>query len=173
MLNRRRDAPKLAGTEGAGSFLRMKTRLLFLAVLMFGGLSLSAQPAKPVAPVQPADKAAVEPKIAGVTVQRSNGTYLGVSLENGSFKLSFYDAKKKPALPDVPRAAARWNPSQKVGSDRIILNPSADGKALVGNKPVRPPYVFKLYLTLLKGEESSDGAAPTQAVETYTIDFRA
>lgn len=151
----------------------MKTRLLLLAVLTFGGLSLLAQSAKPAGPAKAQEKKAVEPKIEGIAVPRPDGTFLGVSLENGTFKLSFYDKQKKKMPPDVPRAAARWNPSNKAGSDRVILNPSADGQALVGNKPVRPPYVFKLYLTLLKptpGPGSGDGE---QATESYVVDFRA
>lgn len=151
----------------------MKTRLLLLVILVLGFVQLSAQTTKSAAPGKADAKNEAEPKIEGIAIARPDGTYLGIALENGSFKLSFYDNKKKPARPDVPRAAARWNPSQKIGSERIILNPSADGKALVGNKPVRPPYTFKLYLTLLKGEAAGDAAAPTSAVETYTIDFRA
>lgn len=151
----------------------MKTRLLFLAVLAFSGLSLGAQSTKPAGPVKGQERKAAEAKVEGITVARPNGTFLGISLEGGTFKLSFYDKDKKKARPDVPRAAARWNPSNKPGSERIILNPSADGQALVGNKPVRPPYVFKLYLTLLNptpGPGSGDGE---QATESYVVDFRA
>ncbi len=151
----------------------MKTRLLFLAVLAVSGLSLGAQSTKSAAPVKGQEKKAAEAKIDGVTVLRPDGTFLGVSLEGGTFKLTFYDKQKKKVKPDVPRAAARWNPSNKTGSDRIILNPSADGQALVGSKPVRPPYVFKLYLTLLKSESIAGGDSAEQATESYVLDFRA
>lgn len=148
----------------------------------------AVSPAKPVAgtPAAPAGKPEAkktdpkktdakkkeEPKIEGIVIERANGAYLGLKLENGTYKLSFYDAKKKPVAPDVSRAAARWNPQYKQFSERAILNPSADGKALVGGKPVRPPYTFKLYLTLLKGEAAADGEGG-QAVESFVIDFHA
>lgn len=151
----------------------MKTRCVLLLMLVFGVAELSAQTVKPATPDKTDAKKAVEPKIDGVTVARPNGTFLGVSLEGGTFKLSFYDKQKKKAKPDVLRAAARWNPSNKTGSDRIILNPSADGQALVGNKPVRPPYVFKLYLTLLQPEPVAGSASAEQAIESYVVDFRA
>jgi hypothetical protein len=151
----------------------MKTQVLFLAVLAFSSVSLSAQSAKPATPAKAELKKAAEPKIEGITIARPNGTFLGISLEGGTFKLSFYDKQKKKVAPDVPRAAARWNPTQKTGSDRIILNPSADGHSLVGNRPVRPPYVFKLYLTLLQPEPVAGSGSAEQATESYVVDFRA
>lgn len=151
----------------------MKTRCALLLVLAFGVPQLPAQTAKPASPAKADPKKAAEPKIDGVTVARPDGTFLGISLAGGTFKLSFYDKQKKKVKPDVPRAAARWNPSNKTGSDRIILNPSPDGQALIGNKPVRPPYVFKLYLTLLQPEPVAGSASAEQAVESYVIDFRA
>lgn len=151
----------------------MKTRFVLLLVLVFGAAELSAQTGAPAAPAKADAKKAPEPKIDGITVVRPNGTFLGVSLEGGTFKLSFYDKQKKKGKPDVPRAAARWNPSNKTGSDRIILNASADGLALVGSKPVRPPYVFKLYLTLLKSDPVAGSDGAEQATESYVIDFRA
>jgi hypothetical protein len=87
---------------------------------------------------------------------------LGLTIDNGGFKLSFYDKKKKPVDCDVARAAARWQPNYTVVEAHCILNPTGDGKTLI-SPTVRPPYNFKLHLTLL----SDDG----QAVESYTIDF--
>ncbi|MBI2517137.1 MAG: hypothetical protein HYV95_09500 [Opitutae bacterium] len=181
----------------------MKTLVALLCVLAFSG-SLLAQPQPaplPVAPVKPAPgtpatpatpatkpevkkadpkadpkkKKEEEPKIDGIVINRSNGTFLGLKLENGTYKLTFYDAKKKPATPDVTRAAARWNPNYKLGSERMILNSGSDGKSLVGSKTVRPPYAFKLYLTLLKGAATGEGdnGEGEQAVESFVVDFRA
>ena len=113
---------------------------------------------------KPAAKVEEEPKIDGVTIPRSQGGFLGLSVDNGTFKLSFYDEKKKPMTVDVTRATARWNASHKIGDERTVLNPGPDGKSLIGGKPVRPPFVFKVFLTLLKGE--GDEAA---AVENYTV----
>lgn len=151
----------------------MKTRLLLLVILALGFVQLSAQTAKPATPGKADAKKEAEPKIAGITITRSNGTFLGLALEGGSFKLSFYDAKKKPTVPDVTRAAARWNPNYKTGRERIILNLSGDGKALVGSKTVRPPYAFKLYLTLLAPTSTPGSEGAEQATESYVVDFRA
>jgi len=105
------------------------------------------------------------PKIPGITIPRAKGGYLGIVVEEGYFKLSFYDAKKKPAKADVARAMARWPVHYKVGDERTVLNPNDDGTALTSSKFVRPPYTFKLYLSLLaEGSEN--------AVESYVIDFR-
>ncbi|MBI2514026.1 MAG: hypothetical protein HYV96_18800 [Opitutae bacterium] len=151
----------------------MKTRLLLLVILALGFVQLSAQTARPAAPGKADAKKDAEPKIDGITIARPNGKFLGLALEGGTFKLSFYDEKKKPARPDVMRAAARWNPNYKQGSERVVLNPSADGKALVGTKPVRPPYAFKLYLTLLAPASTPGSESGEQATESYVVDFRA
>jgi hypothetical protein len=84
-------------------------------------------------------------------------------VENNVFVLSFYTAKKKPAAPDAARASARWNPAQKTGSAFAILTPSGTG-SLTGNKPVTPPRIFKVYLTLL----AEDGTV----LESHAVDYR-
>jgi len=106
-----------------------------------------------------------EPQIPGIIMLRAKGGYLGILVENGNFKLSFYDAKKKPAPVDVTRATARWPVKYKLGDERTVLNPSGDGTTLTSGTFVHPPYVFKLYLSLFV-EGSND------AVENYVIDFR-
>ena len=117
----------------------------------------------------PATKTPTKPeppaKIDGIVLNRPNGGFLGLQLLNSNFKLSFYDAKKKPATVDVARATARWPVHYKIGPDeRAVLNPTADGKALTSTWFVRPPHTFKLYLSLLNdGQEN--------AVESYVIDF--
>jgi hypothetical protein len=84
-----------------------------------------------------------EPVIAGSTITRADGTFLGLSLEGGNFKLSFYDAKKKPVQANVARAAARWDPVTTAGQERVVLNPIGDGTALSGPKQVRPPLCLR------------------------------
>ena len=113
---------------------------------------------KPAAP-------APEPQIPGITIARAKGGFLGILVENGNFKLSFYDAKKKPAPVDVARATARWPVKYRLGDERTVLNPNGDGTALTSGTFVRPPLVFKLYLSLFV--EGRDDAA-----ESYVIDFR-
>ena len=136
--------------------------------------SATTAPATPVKPgvSTPATKAKVdpkkeaEPKIPGMTIQRANGTFLGLEVVDTKFKLSFYDAKKKPMAPDVARASARWpNPRSVVGPNRTVLNPS--GNALIGAKPVLPPLNFTVHLTLLEGDGED-----AKAMENYDVAVR-
>jgi hypothetical protein len=129
-----------------------------------------AAPAKPAAPAAktPAKKEVKKeelPKIPGINIARPNGTWLGLEVVDTKFKLSFYDAKKKLMPMDVTRATARWPNPRSPGNNFTVLNGS--GSALFGVKPVLPPFVFNVYLTLLRGE--GDDA---QAVENYTVQFR-
>ncbi|MDI1318615.1 MAG: hypothetical protein PSW75_00270 [bacterium] len=155
--------------------------------LLFTASLMSAEPA----PVQPADaakpvdpkavsaktvdpkaaktvpkkdekKKEEEPKIPGVLIPRAGGTWLAIEVIGGQFKLSFYDKKKKPAPVDVTRAIAVWPNPRAPGNNRTVLNVS--GTALVGSKPVVPPYTFIVRLTLLKGD--GDNAV---AVENYAV----
>lgn len=119
-----------------------------------GTTTKKAEPAKPE-----------EPKIPGTSVMRGDGTYLGLEVVGGQFKLSFYDKKKKIMAPTVTRASARWPNPRAPGDNRTILNPS--GNALIGSKPVLPPFTFNVYLTLLEGEGDQ-----SKAVETLVIPFR-
>jgi hypothetical protein len=106
------------------------------------------------------------PKIPGTVINRPNGNFLSLEVVGGNFKLSFYDKKHKLMTVDVTRATARWpNKRSATPSEfRTVLNGS--GTALVGAKPVLPPFNFTVFLTLLDGE--GDGA---KAVETYQVAF--
>jgi hypothetical protein len=114
-------------------------------------------------------------KIEGFEIPRGKDRFLGLELVDGKFKLSFYNAKKKPVAPDVSRAIARWDPKYKLGVERSVLNPS--GKALVGDKFIRPPYNFNLTIVLLRDDAPAptpgpDGTIAEPAGETFVIPFR-
>ncbi len=106
-------------------------------------------------------------KIEGMVIARPNGHFLGLTVEGGQWKLAFYNEKKKPEPVDVTRAAARWVIPLKGDNERTVLNPGSDGQSLVGSRFVRPPYNFKLFLTLIKGEGEA-----AEAVENYSVDYR-
>ena len=91
-----------------------------------------------------------------------------MQIVNSTFKISFYDANRKPAKADVARALLRWVPKSRSGSEWVVLNLSEDGKSLVSPKTIRPPYFFKLFITLLKDAPAGEEAAG----ETYVVDFR-
>jgi hypothetical protein len=106
-----------------------------------------------------------EPQIPGITIPRPQGGFLGILVEGGNFKLSFYDAKKKPAPVDVTRATARWPVKYQPQDERTVLNPNGDGTALTSGFFVHPPLAFRLYLSLfVEGRDD--------AVESYVINFR-
>ena len=107
-----------------------------------------------------------EGKIAGQTIPRANGTFLGLEVVGGNFKLSFYDKKKKPMAVDMDRANLRWVITGKADNERAVLTPGGDGKAMTTAKYVKPPYNFKVFITLVKGEGDS------AQTESHTVDFR-
>ena len=127
-----------------------------------------AAPAAATVPA-PAAKVAEPPKIEGMEVARAGGGYLGVAIVGGTFKISFYDAKRKPVQADVSRALLRWDPKYKQGAERVVLTLGADGKSLASAKTIRPPYAFKLFITLLKNEAGTEDAS---AGEVLVVDFR-
>ena len=170
--------------------IAVTTCLIFATSLMQAQTPAAARPADPktpaleaTAPKSPGTKAAPAapakttpakkdekkkeelPKIPGMTIARPNGTFLGLEVVGGNFKLSFYDKKKKAMTVDVTRATARWPNPRAPGDNRTVLNVS--GTALVGQKPVVPPFTFNVYLTLLVGEGEE-----AKAVENYTVAFK-
>lgn len=153
----------------------MKINAAFLKSLLLAAPFVFSLPAmaKPQGKTAPAPAPAEEAKsegteeeatIPGYSVERKNGKgYLGLTMEGNGFKLSFYDAKKKPVACDVARATARWRTNYKTSEEFKTLLPSGDGMTLV-SPDVKPPYNFKLvFLTLL----SEDG----EVLESYSFAF--
>ena len=148
--------------------------LLLTAVLIFAGSSPARAAAKPPpgssgAKDVVAAKAAPapEPKIPGFVISRRDGGFLSLLVDdNGNFRLTFYDAKKKAVPVDVARARARWSVRYKATDERTVLIPTADGSALTSPLVIRPPYIYRIYLSLfVEGSE--------EAVENYpNLDFR-
>lgn len=118
------------------------------------------------APKQDVKKKKEEPPatIEGTTIARGTG-FLGLQIVNGNFKLSFYDAKKKPVAPDVTTAVLRWNVNYQPGPERVTLTPGGGMNSLTSVRVIRQPYSFRVTLLLLKG--SGDEAD----TETFQVDF--
>lgn len=155
---------RLAGPGGRIILGRMKTALMFL-VGLFGLMGqLVAAPAA-------APEVKTEGVIPGITIERKTGTgFLGIQVVEGNFKLTYYDLDKQPVAADHPRALLRWPARHKTGDDRAMLNRSGDGSYLTAPKFVRPPYAFRLFITLIAGEE---GESETDVnTETYAITFQ-
>lgn len=122
--------------------------------------------AKP-APATTSTAAQPPPKIDGMEVSRGEKGYLGVKIEDHTFKITFYDQDKKPIPADVSAIALRWPVQYQPNPERDYLTPTADGMALTSSKVVRPPYHFRLFMTLLKGTTPADETV----VESFVIDF--
>jgi len=118
-------------------------------------------------PIRPKVDLAPEPEpeivLPGSVVPYGEG-WLSLSVANGTFQLAFFDSKKKPIPQPFLRATARWNSPLRTSEQRLVMNPSPDGFALVGNKPVKPPYVFKVYLAAINPDDSV-GAS-------FVVDFK-
>lgn len=107
-----------------------------------------------------------EATIPGQVINRGDGTFMSLSLQGTNFRLTFYDENKKQMKANVTRATARWPNPRAPGDNRTVLNPTGDGMALVGAKPVLPPFNFNVFLTLLQGEGDT-----ATAVGTFTVKF--
>ena len=130
------------------------------------GASGGTKAAAPAKDAKGAKKKEEPAKIEGMEISRGEKGYLGLQIAGGAFQLSFYDKDKKPVPPDVARAAVRWDAKYKVGDERLILN--REGNVLTNPKAIRPPYVFKLFITLI--QDAAEGQAPVN--ETLVVDFR-
>ena len=108
-------------------------------------------------------------KIPGLAISRPNGGWLGLEMIGGTFKLTFYNAKKKPVTVDVASAIISWKPPIQKFTDkvRVFLTPGGDGKSLVSERNVPPPHKFTLTINFfVSGKED--------AVESYSgVDFAA
>ena len=124
-----------------------------------------ADPNKPAAPADAKKDAKKKEddagKIDGMEIARGAG-FMGLQIVEGAFKLTFYDGKKKPVAPDVARAVFRWNVPYQKAPERALL--TSNGTAMVADKTVKPPFNFKLFVTLFKGEGDENA-------ENLTIDF--
>lgn len=138
----------------------MKSFAALLLVLITFGALVAAQPAG-----KTQGKSTEPAKITGTEVARPGKGFIGLEVVGGNFRLSFYDEKREPVSPAAVKAVLRWTPANRTGSEFYALEPSADGKALTSPKTVRPPYQFKLFLSLF----AAGAEAP---FESHTIDFR-
>ncbi|HVS53630.1 MAG TPA: hypothetical protein VHD62_14845 [Opitutaceae bacterium] len=142
----------------------MKTLAVWLLALgLLVGNAFAAAPAK-----KDKDAKKEEPaKIEGVPISRGDRGFLGVRIVDGNLRVTFYDAKKKPMAPDVVRAIAHWPVKYQSTDERTVLNPGGDEHSLMSAKVVKPPYAFKLFITLMTtGPDGNEVAS-----ENYTLDF--
>ncbi len=146
--------------------MRKHFLLLLLGLLATSFGFIQAQTARPGAKgnAPTNTKQEEQTKIEGLEIARPDGTFLGLTMDAGRFKLAFYDKDKKPMAVNVQRAVGRWPNVHGPGQNRTVMNVAGDGTFLLGAQFVRPPLSFRLFLILVTGD-SEDGT------ENYNVDF--
>lgn len=132
----------------------MMPRFIWLWVMIWifaSGASHLGQAAEPgTAGAQVAEKEGV---IVGHALPRAGGGWYGLIVDGGRVRLNYYDEKKKPTLAAHLRAVLRVKPPGR-NADRDVMLPSGDGLSLVANRPVSPPWLFTVSITLIQPDES-------------------
>jgi hypothetical protein len=98
---------------------------------------------------------------SGVNLARAGGGWINVVVENSQLRVSFFDEEKQPAPLAFSRAAARIAYTSR-DDVRVVLNP--EKLTLVSPRVVRPPHVFRVYLSLF-----ADGTA--EPTERYSFSY--
>ncbi len=143
----------------------MKSSPLLVSFLLLGSAPLaSAQsPAAPAATTTAATEAEVPMgAIVGQPIARDDGRWLGLTMVGPKLQLNFYDKNKQPEPADRIRGIVRISPPGR-DDERDVMNPTGDGTALISNKPVRAPWVFKVIITLI----GADGEAAETLVQNF------
>jgi hypothetical protein len=126
----------------------------------------AATPMPPAeAPAAPAKKVVPPDKIEGTTLTRAKGGFLGFTIKDNNFVLTFFDADKHKTAPDVALATVRWPVKYQPGDEHAVLNPAPDGVSFTSPRVVRAPHNFKVYLSLFVANSDD-------AVESYVFDYR-
>ena len=115
---------------------------------LFASLASGIRAAEAAATDDAAAAAEAEPELEGVVVERPDGTFMTVTMDGTRALLSFFDAKKKPIAPVVERAFVKFRLSGRRPENRTLL-PDAEGMSLTHGRPLRPPFVFRAFITLV------------------------
>src|SRR5450631_615620 len=113
------------------------------ALLLLAGCLLSTVGAMAAAPAPP--EAEKEGTVAGTPIARADGGWLGLELKDGSFQITFYDAKKKPVAADRSSAVLTWNVHYQPNPERTLLLPGGDPAVLSSPYHVKAPHAFTLH----------------------------
>jgi hypothetical protein len=126
-------------------------------------LATVARGADEAAVVSKDEAAKVIAQLEGVVVERPAGGWMQMKIEGVSLVLRFYNEKAELVKTDIDRATARFVPPGR-SPERRVLVPSEDGMALRHGPPIRSPHVFKIYLSLFRGESED-------SVEDHIVDY--
>jgi hypothetical protein len=115
-------------------------------------------------------------KIPGAAVHRHNGTWLGIQLTAGNFRVTFYDKNRIPMAADATGVILSWT-TPKTGTHAppptsTQLSPLTDISSVFTNSyyvPYSRPINLKVMLTV----PASDPSALSPATEAYNVKFTA
>ncbi len=125
--------------------------------------AVTVQGAETAAPAEPNPEAVIA-ALDGVVEKRAGGGWIQVKMEGMALTLRFYDEKARAIVPDVDRALVRFVYSVRQPQRRVLI-PLGDEKVLTHGQPLRPPHVFKAFISLVRGEGED-------AVETFQVDVK-
>jgi hypothetical protein len=131
-----------------------------IVLLALAGLALATVRGAE-APAQDADEK--EGTVSGLPIQRGQG-WIGIELDDNTFKMTFYNAKKKPTPADASSAVLWWPVHYQPNPERTELVPTGDSAVLASSYTVKPPHTFPLHITLLF-------AGKPDATESYVVNF--
>lgn len=97
----------------------------------------------------------------GKNLPRGSAGWLNVEVAGTRLIVKFFDAKKKPLVPDVERGFAQFRYSSK-NPERAPLH--REGNLLTSTATVRPPHNFVVILSLFRSGE-------TEQTESYTFKY--
>jgi len=104
-----------------------------------------------------------EGTVSGLAIQRGQG-WIGIELDDNTFKMTFYNSKKKPVAADANSAVLWWPVHYQSNPERTELVPTGDPAVLASSYTVKPPHSFILHVTLLfTGKPDS--------TESYVVNF--
>jgi hypothetical protein len=134
--------------------------------LLLLGLTLIAQ----------SEAATQSGKISGTPVHRHNGTWLGIQLTAGNFRVTFYDKDKNPMAADATSVVLRWT-IPKTGPyapppTSTQLSPLTDISSVFTNSSY-VPYSHPMNLRIILSVPASDPSALSPVSETYSVKFTA
>lgn len=138
----------------------MRWITLLAAIVCFAPVASFAADASPA---EANEAAAEEPQLEGVVVERKNGGFLAFTMSGPSLIVRFYDEKKKPVAPDVERGFVRFQYPNRTPERRPLIR-GDDGMSLTHGQPLRPPHVFKAFVSLSHGDDDA-------SVESYVVDY--
>ena len=142
---------------------------------LFASLASGVRAAEAAATDDAAATAEVEPVLEGVVVERPDGTFMTLTMEGPRAVLRFFDAEKKPIGPVVERAFVKFRLSGRRPENRTLL-PDAEGMALTHGRPLRPPFVFLAFITLVHEDgdaevDDEDEEGDAAAGERHQVNY--